>query len=438
MLNDTHDSAIDGFITEVGEDALDFRSFGRAETPIGTSRTAQGTPGAGVANTNNTAIASTAAAAASKAGPKVGSSSSNNHWPQQYHREGCNNKVGSPQMGQCMGDYEDDFYYDNATNDHPEDTYPPAAGSRGGRGQGNGNGTRRGRGWDPGRAFRTSIAEDNYRRRCEWEIPRTVYVSAHECQAPPIQRSRTHKGLFCCGKQPPAVQPHISFSSLTTADAAQQLAMRYGCDPGTIAVLNFANGSPQSVGGGYKRGAQAQEEDLCRRMPNLYTSLLQAQRSGHYPFGPQTYQGDGRMSRYADVLVTPNACLARGSEGEKFVLLANKEQLYITVVSAAAPNISFSSDIVDRDFLLKAVTSIFVGAKKVVPSLRVLVLGAWGCGAFGGDPKLISEVFCEAMVQHRLWELYDEVHFAIPGANSRNAHQFRETFKQARVPFSEW
>ena len=53
--------------------------------------------------------------------------------------------------------------------------------------------------------------------------------------------------------------------------------------------LNFANA--HHAGGGYLRGARAQEEDLCRLMPTLYTALKRlayplAEDQAHYSLQP--------------------------------------------------------------------------------------------------------------------------------------------------------
>merc|ERR1719210_2123468 len=85
-----------------------------------------------------------------------------------------------------------------------------------------------------------------------------------------------------------------------------------------VCGLNFANGSDRHVGGGYKRGAKAQEEDLCRRIPNLFPSLLTANTKGLYPFGPGTYVSPTDPGKYSDVLFTPSLTLARKGEDHKY------------------------------------------------------------------------------------------------------------------------
>lgn len=67
------------------------------------------------------------------------------------------------------------------------------------------------------------------------------------------------------------------------------------------------------------------------------------------------------------------------------------------------------------------------------PELDTLILGAWGCGAFGCNPQHVSDLFARAVVNEGLGNLYKEIHFAIPA--DANGTAFRETF--AKVPFKE-
>lgn len=267
------------------------------------------------------------------------------------------------------------------------------------------------------------VAENNYALRYQWPVPRTVPVTLERCQ-----RSRiTGMGL----------DPEVSFSSMTTADA---LLFYARSDPNRKVVgLNFANG--QRVGGGYKNGAVAQEEDLCRRMPTLYTSLNNALRDGQYPFGPCTCNDPSTPAKYSDVLWTPGAVIARSDEGAGYGLLPQPEQATVALVAAAAPNIRFADppELYSKELMLNTIKAVLITPKMMQPEVTTIVLGAWGCGAFGGDPNDIAEIFVKALVHERLGRLYKEVHFAIPqfSREDKNANTFREVFRKMNVKFKE-
>lgn len=262
------------------------------------------------------------------------------------------------------------------------------------------------------RMRRRAVAEENYRLRHSWVVPRTVSHGPDE-----LPRSSPSSPFHCLCVGCPCMVPTsertlVSFSSCTTADAVVLLTNLRQLSG--ICVHNFANG--RAIGGGYKTGAQAQEEDLCRRIPNLYPSLLQAEQEGLYPFGPSTYSSRSSPGRYSHVLFTPGTVLARLGEEEDFGLLDPGQQIEVSVVTAAAPNVNFARDFVDYDLMMETVRSIFEVPKALQPSLKVLVLGSWGCGAFGGDAAQISRLFASALEDASLGGLYDEVHFAIPGS----------------------
>lgn len=226
---------------------------------------------------------------------------------------------------------------------------------------------------------------------------------------------------------------------MTTGDAIQHFALQDRS--AKLCALNFANGS--TVGGGYKNGAQAQEEDLCRRIPCLYTTLLQAKRAGLYDFGPCTCRSLDQPAKYTEILFTPNLLLVRGSEREGFMLLPAERQATVHMVHAAAPNLKFATtpEINDEGLLLTTLKSVFIAPRMSMPEAQadrcVLILGAWGCGAFGGDPSQIADLFCRTLVQEKLGRLYREVHFAIPAGDDNNGEVFRSTFQRHKIAFSE-
>mmetsp|Transcript_88655 Transcript_88655/g.264468 ORF Transcript_88655/g.264468 Transcript_88655/m.264468 type:complete len:304 (+) Transcript_88655:116-1027(+) len=259
------------------------------------------------------------------------------------------------------------------------------------------------------------VAESNYQLRDRWRVPRTVAITHAECMGFQIRGG----GL-----------PAVSFSALSTADALARLAR----DPQRVVCgLDFANG--RDVGGGYKSGSTAQEEDLCRRIPVLYTSLHRAGRDGLYPFGPSTCSAPDAPGRYADVLYTAGLALAREGEEEGFALLPSARQARVSLVAAAAPNVKFASEVNEPGLVYRTVQSIFIAPKIAQPEVTTLVLGAWGCGAFGGNSVEIAGLFARALVRDNLGQLYREVHFAIPRTSpvDINHDSFREVFRQHRI-----
>mmetsp|Transcript_61247 Transcript_61247/g.138162 ORF Transcript_61247/g.138162 Transcript_61247/m.138162 type:complete len:308 (-) Transcript_61247:5-928(-) len=269
------------------------------------------------------------------------------------------------------------------------------------------------------------VADSNYQLRNRWPIPRTVTVTYTQCRQA-LSQARV-PGWRWGG-------PTVSFSGMTTADALLYFGRSLGR---SVCGLNFANGA--RVGGGYKNGAGAQEEDLCRRIPNLYTTLHRAMKEGHYPFGPCTCRSKERPGKYSDVLFTPGAWLARAGARDGYTLLQDGG-VPVSIVSAAAPNRK-AGELSRLDLMSDTVRNIFATPKLMQPEITTLVLGAWGCGAFGGDPHEISGLFASALAEEDLGREYQEVHFAMPligGHNpSSNADVFRGTFSRRGLSWRE-
>lgn len=218
---------------------------------------------------------------------------------------------------------------------------------------------------------------------------------------------------------------------MTTAEACQRLLREN--PQRVVCALNFANG--ETPGGGYKSGATAQEEDLCRQCPNLYTTLYTAAKEGLYPFGPCTCRSASHPEKYSDVLYTAGVVLARGGMEDGYPLMLEKDQVIMSMVAAAAPNIRFASEISDPELIYHTVQSIFVAPRLTEPEVNTLILGAWGCGAFGGDPKQIAELFVRALISDNFGELYKEIHFAIPklAPTDNNYEVFAQVLKEFQL-----
>lgn len=185
-----------------------------------------------------------------------------------------------------------------------------------------------------------------------------------------------------------------------TAEGSMQAARRLvAAGGGPVGVLNFA--SARNPGGGYLRGARAQEEDVCRSAL-LYTCLLEA---------PDYYAAHRASTdlRYSHrVIFAPGVPVVRGEDGE---LLAQPYE--VAFLTSPAPNAgqlerrSAGTDV--RDVL--AERALRVLAVAAAHGVRELVLGAWGCGVFRNDPAQVAEAFDAGLA--RYGAAFDRVVFAV-------------------------
>ena len=178
-------------------------------------------------------------------------------------------------------------------------------------------------------------------------------------------------------------------------------------------VLNFANA--HFAGGGFYLCANAQEESICRRS-TLYASLKSFEAKRFYR------ENNFHIRRAeADTLVySPNVVVFRNQRNE---LLPDPR--VVSVVSAAAPNRRGLGLFLSR----RSLESVFERRIRMILELarrkghRNLVLGAWGCGAFGNSPALVASCFKRALADKSLTSNLDFVGFAIP--YRRNDRNFR-------------
>ena len=160
-----------------------------------------------------------------------------------------------------------------------------------------------------------------------------------------------------------------------------------GKDGKPVLVLNFAN--PVNIGGGVYKGANAQEEDLCRKS-SLLRSLENSHAYRYYEYNRRlkTHMGSNAM------IFSPEVEVIRDEYGE----LLN-ETAVVAVLTCAAPMISYDMEGMSEE----EYRSMFYNRISYVLKCAAyfgydhLVLGAWGCGAFGNDAKVVSDLFYKAL-----------------------------------------
>ncbi len=182
------------------------------------------------------------------------------------------------------------------------------------------------------------------------------------------------------------------------------------CD---LAVLDFA--SFTSAGGGYARGAWAQEEALCAES-TLYPVL--ASQASWYS---ENRRRNINCSLYRNRgLVVPRVRFDR-----------EKYHSYADVIVVAAPFARSARDEyhVSEEALAQAMRDRIRFVLAIADDLghKKLVLGAFGCGVFGWDAKTVAEMFREELASGT--HAATEVVFAVPrGRNDENLEVFEHAF----------
>lgn len=184
---------------------------------------------------------------------------------------------------------------------------------------------------------------------------------------------------------------------------------------GRVAILNFADGC--TPGGLVLYGEVTQEENICR-CSNLYSALTMQKCHDNY-YKPN-------MCKHGEY--TNNIIYARD------VLFFKDDSTYesvtpyyMDVITCPAPSANLGGR--TYDVISERVLQIVKSA--IYNKVDVLVLGAWGCGAFGQSPELVSAAFMNAI---KKYSAFDKVIFAVrsciegdvKSSKSRNYEVFKK------------
>ncbi len=214
---------------------------------------------------------------------------------------------------------------------------------------------------------------------------------------------------------PKADEPGVPTVTVVDEDSVSAVLSRgrglaSACD---LAVLDFA--SFVSPGGGYIRGAMAQEEALCSES-TLYPAL-ESQKAWY----AENRRRNINCSLYRNRgLVVPRVRFDR----EKF-------HSYADVIVVAAPYARSARDEyrVSDDAMKSAMRDRIRFVLAIADDLghKKLVLGAFGCGVFGWDAEVVAEMFREELASGT--HAATEVVFAIPrGSRDENLDRFEHAF----------
>lgn len=168
--------------------------------------------------------------------------------------------------------------------------------------------------------------------------------------------------------------------STTTLEGCQKLHEIYGP---LFAALNFA--SAKNPGGGFLRGSNAQEESLCKSS-GLYFCLRDSKM---YAVNRQ----DNRNCLYHNMAIySPAVPIIKDDNGET---CDRYHASFITCPAVNATRMKHVDQALYMEELTKRVDMVLRTA--VVHKETVLVLGAFGCGVFGNDVRVVAKLFKDGL-----------------------------------------
>lgn len=178
-----------------------------------------------------------------------------------------------------------------------------------------------------------------------------------------------------------------------------------------LCVLNFA--SFTRPGGGFIKGAIAQEEALCH-VSNLYNVLLAFKDEYNKNFNKSSFE----TGLYEDWgIFSPSVYFKFGENSD----------LLVNVITCPAPNYNvYKKYCSDENLYLKTLESRikFVLDMAKVHDQEILILGAFGCGVFGNDSTLVASIFKSQLRNYK----FEKVIFAIPDNGNGNYVAFKKVF----------
>jgi uncharacterized protein (TIGR02452 family) len=200
-------------------------------------------------------------------------------------------------------------------------------------------------------------------------------------------------------------ETRIQVTNETTLGASRRL-VESGLEP---LALNFANGV--HPGGGFLVGARAQEEAICRSSA-LYQTLV----------GDPMYDAHRRRPRPDSTdwaIYSPDVPVFRTDDGTTL-----RHPWLLSILTCAAPYAPAIGQPEAGDLLRRRIQRVLVLAR--AHGYAALVLGAWGCGAFGNDVRRTASDFRQAL-EGEFSGAFSDIVFAI--ADWSEDRTFLEPFR---------
>lgn len=176
-------------------------------------------------------------------------------------------------------------------------------------------------------------------------------------------------------------------------------------------VLNFA--SATNPGGGVARGSTAQEECLCR-CSTLYSNLIVKENWDRF-YAPHRRQNNPLYND--DCIYTPDVLVFK-TDTRFPKLMEQEDWMYVNVITCAAPNLRADKDGKKRVRVTDSeLEQLHIKRMRRILSIAasrandVVILGAFGCGAFKNPPEVVASAMKKVAQEFRNY--FEVIEFAV-------------------------
>lgn len=253
--------------------------------------------------------------------------------------------------------------------------------------------------------------------------------TAKQCRSHPrlkdaIARSNREQVIIHENEAVPVGAPRYDVPAevvLSTKRSFQAAAAYRG---NSVCVLNFA--SARNAGGGVERGASAQEESLCRTSTLFFN--LTDQRAQREFYQPHNIRGNPEYGMHYndDCIYTPGVMVFK-TDTDFAQQMPERDWFQVNVISCAAPNLRndkletlvFSDLQKLHEKRLRRILSVAAAHEN-----EVLILGAFGCGAFRNPPEVVAAAMKKVVEEFRYYFKTIEIAVWCPPGNDRNYRVF--------------
>lgn len=222
----------------------------------------------------------------------------------------------------------------------------------------------------------------------------TIVLESEPLSVPPATFDRPARVIVTHNRTLEAAAQYIEQDTAGELVGREVSPPRASASP-KVCVLNFA--SSTNPGGGVEHGASAQEECICR-CSTLYPCLTApAMLDGFY----KPHRLSKNPLHNDDIIYTPDVLVLKDDDYHML-----PKPFMVDVITCAAPNLrSVPANLDNADGNIQAVISdeelyrLHVQRARRIMTVaanhhaEVLILGAFGCGAFRNNPAIVAKAY---------------------------------------------